>query len=192
MMHRRSTFTEITANQTVPNRFRTLARVKKIIPRNAKGSAAGDLAVLWCKRCNNTFDKHHCRSCNDKHLKHADVRWQLAIVLEAEGTDEETSPRELIAVFDGDEAATVFNALPPLATGPNEVDRLRKRIADHAKFNKEVENLLFGARFNGERTRPLIDWTLESYAGGPNGRQDHLLFRVFGMRKGTRGFEEAG
>ncbi|BEI86718.1 hypothetical protein CcaverHIS002_0700640 [Cutaneotrichosporon cavernicola] len=184
--HPRSTVAQILANTTAPNRFRTLARVKAIHSRDAKGSAKGDLAVLWCKRCNNTFAKDHCQTCNDRSMKNAEVRWQLLLVLEPEHADGEETPPDCAAVvvLDGDEAAAILPALPPLAPGPNEVARLRKRISGYDKFKKPVQDLLLGPDVNGERTPPLIDWTVESYASGPNGQLDHLCFRVFGMRSG--------
>lgn len=195
----RSTTAEIIANNTVPNRFRTLARVRRIIPRNAKGSEKGDLAVLWCKRCNNSFAGEHCKSCNDERLQHADVQWQMLLDLEpeieagqeGEGMDldgtsasqrrQERLEREsIIAVLAGEEAERVLAPLPLVTKGPNEMRRLRKRIS---ALTPRVEELLLGPRFDGERTRPLIDWSIESYAGGANGGFDRLLFRVFGMRK---------
>ncbi|BEJ17058.1 hypothetical protein CspHIS471_0604590 [Cutaneotrichosporon sp. HIS471] len=185
--HPRSTVAQILANTTAPNRFRTLARVKTIHSRDAKGSAKGDLAVLWCKRCNNTFAKDHCQTCNDRSMKNAEVRWQLLLVLEPERANGEETPPDCAAVvvLDGDDAAAILPALPPLAPGPNEVARLRKRISGYEKFKKPVEDLLLGPDVNGERTPPLIDWTVESYASGPNGQLDHLCFRVFGMRSGS-------
>lgn len=200
--HPRSTTAEMLANNTVPNRFRTLARVRRIIPRNAKGSEQGDLAVLWCKRCNNSFAGEYCQSCNDKQLQHADVQWQMLLDLEPEievgdgerdeGMDVDETPSQrkeerlaresIIAILAGDEAARVLPALPLITPGPNEMRRLRRRIP---ALTSGVEDLLLGPRFDGKRTQPLIDWSIESYAGGVNGGFDRLLFRVFGMRRGN-------
>ncbi|KLT39255.1 hypothetical protein CC85DRAFT_330894 [Cutaneotrichosporon oleaginosum] len=183
--HPRSTISEILANTTVPNRFRLLARVLALTPRFPKGASVnkagavskGELAMLWCRRCKNNFPSAHCLSCNDMSLKHAEVRWQMLLTLEGE------SGGQLDVVLDGDAAAAVLPPLPPLTPDPKEVRRLRGRLVD---LRAAAENVLLGARFDGVRTRPLIDWTIESYATGPSGRLEYLHFRVFGMRKGKQ------
>lgn len=174
----------------MPNRYRTYARVREILPRNAKGSKPTDLAVLWCKKCENTFPQDYCLSCGDKKLFNADVQWQMYLDLEAElgegekRNEEDWDDGKFVAVLGGDVAAAIFPPLPPIAPmmGPNEVKRLRARIT--TEFSPKVADLLLGAKFNGEHTRPLIDLTLESCGGGANGGMDRLMFRVFGMKKG--------
>lgn len=83
-------------NATVPNRFRILVRVRELVGRGARGSRPGDLAVLWCAKCARAFADAHCRSCEDARYAHAELRWQLVLVLEDEAGG------ELVAALSGE------------------------------------------------------------------------------------------
>lgn len=75
-------------NETVPNRYRILVRVREVLGRGARGSRPGDLALLWCRKCRRPFPESHCRSCEDTAYKHAEARWQLVLRLEDEAGGE--------------------------------------------------------------------------------------------------------
>jgi hypothetical protein len=61
-----------------------------------------------------------------------------------------------------EEAAAFLPALPPLTplTSHNEIRTIERQIAD---CSKETYSLLLGSKMDGERVRPAIRWSVESY-----------------------------
>lgn len=164
-----------TANQ----RIRTRAKVTRVIGRGSKGSQTQDLAVLWCSKCKQPFPANHCQSCDDKTLAKAQAVYQMVLLLEAPDSKNKGEPTKAYVVLSGDEAEAILPPLPLVHGGPNEVGRARRTISE---LTRRVEETLLGNTMDGERTHPVIDWTLESFYDGPPGKLVKV-WRVFGMKK---------
>jgi hypothetical protein len=165
------------ADPTVPNKYRIQARVTRIEPVPSKN--ASDLVIAFCKRCNCDFERDYCHSCNDTTYVNAESRWRMLVFLEIDQaakrealdklararndthlTDFDLDYPTEVALLLCDRDAAFLPSLPDLHSGPNEVKRARNA---YKALRGKVEDLLLGNRFNGERSRPLIDWSVMKY-----------------------------
>lgn len=87
------------------------------------------------------------------------------------------SKTKMYVVLAGKEAETILPPLPMVHGGPNEVKRTRAQIS---ALTRGVEAVLLGNLMDGERTHPVIDWSLESFYDGRKGEMVRI-WRVFGM-----------
>jgi hypothetical protein len=78
--------------------------------------------------------------------------------------------------------------LPPISasTNPNDHKKTERQIAD---VTKNVMNVLQGARMDGIRPRPWIDWTIQSVIVsapkgyvGKKGEKGVVVYKAFGMQ----------
>jgi len=194
------------ADPTVPNKYRIQARVTRVEPVPVK-TGAGELAITYCRKCSGEFVHDHCQSCNDTSYTHAEARWRILVFLEIDPGEkraalerfmrargEEPDDMELeypseVAVLLAGADADFLPALPALHTGPNEIRRARYQIKNILR--PKIEDMLLGNKFNGQHTRPLIDWSIMKYTvdcpvpsdGKRRGKEESgvLLWKVFGM-----------
>ncbi|KAL7423392.1 hypothetical protein Q5752_002696 [Cryptotrichosporon argae] len=181
--HPLSALREVYANATVPNRFRTRARVAAIVPRGVQGGKDA-LAFQWCSKCNNTFLGNHCLSCND--VARDRVRYRYLLVVELE--DAESGFRLPVVVSSGgggDDADDNAGWLPclPINKG-NDPHTLKRNRQTVDVATEKTRTLLLGAKMDGAHPHPVIEWSLESYhvqAPKP-GSKPIIVWRVFGMQ----------
>ena len=148
--------------------------------RGATGGASrlggNDPKDFWC-RANARFDPPACQACSDPELSHAELRYWIWAELE--------NSSDAMSVIIANEAAAEF--LPPLAplvgsTNPNDRKKMDTRVRE---ANRAVEDMLLGATMDGQRSRPVIDWSVETmeqelvHAGGWKRVIKHL---VMGMK----------
>lgn len=69
-----------------------------------------------------------------------------------------------------------------MGTGSTPADVARIRKTAIPALRPRVEDILQGALFDGQRTRPRIDMTLETYTHDVQGI-DVVVWRVFGMAR---------
>ena len=128
------------------------------------------------------FNKPYCQSCNDDDLEHAQLRYRFVAIIEQADV--------FLPIIISDEDAEAFlPALPPLSasTNPNDGKKLQIRIKE---ASEKVDQTLLGSRMNGERVRPVIDWSLETYSIKANAKSDeaYVVARAFGMMSKSRPF----
>jgi hypothetical protein len=207
---------EALADPTVPNKYRVRARVARIEPVPSKQPS--DIIITFCTRCNQEFNADKCLSCNDAAYAYAEARWRMLVFLEIDAAEKRAAiesfaaargrpvpapsafPSEHAVLLADAEAAAFLPPLPVLHTGPNEMHRARAQMRT---LRDKAEDLLLGNRFDGLRTRPLIDWSVAKYAvpleaDNKRGKKDKdkekdkvmeaeraesvVLWKVFGMR----------
>lgn len=92
-----------------------------------------------------------------------------------------------MSVIIANEAAAEFlPPLPPLvaSTNPNDKKKMETRVRE---ANRAAEEMLLGAMMDGQRSRPLIEWSVETveqelmHAGGWKRVIKHL---AMGMKSG--------
>lgn len=88
-------------------------------------------------------------------------------------------------LVDGKEAEDFLPPLPPIQYSDNPNDAKKQEIS--LKENREkVDKVLLGAKMDGQRQRPIIDWTMEAYLvpikGGKGNKGSLAAVRVFGMK----------
>lgn len=181
--HPSTSLAQALADPTVPNKYRIQARVRRIEAVPFKNSN-GELAVTFCKHCRDYFTQGTCQSCNDKTVKHAEARWRILVFLEIDRAEKATIRQnndfpDEVAVLLADEAADAcLPQLPKLHTGPNEVERARRNIS---ALRPRVEDLLLGPKWDGARTRPLIDWSILKHRVDMRSGESAVVWKVFGM-----------
>jgi hypothetical protein len=177
-------------NYTVPNRFRVRARVLSIHPRGVQGDS---LVQRHCALNKQAFSGPFCGSCNDTSLKHASYRYRFVVVLESSditttAAENGTTPAgaTLPVIIADEEAESFLPPLPPMdgSTNPNDI---KKKDAQIRRCCEDAEAILMGGRFDGERTRPVIEWGVESLVvkepkRGKGEGKGVVAFRVCGMR----------
>lgn len=180
---------EAIANPTLPNKYRIQARVSRIESRRAK-AAPDSLAILFCSKCRTCINAEHCQSCNDRAYQHAEARWDMFVFFEMDDVAKATAAKMGLALafegewgvfFGGPAAEACLPALPPLGgyMGPNEVKRVRNRLE---AFTGRVHDAMLGPKLDGERTRPAIDWTVQTYTVG-EGANKTEMWEVVDMEK---------
>ena len=90
-------------------------------------------------------------------------------------------------------AVKILPPLPPITTSNSEND-LRRKESRVRMANDGVADILLGAKMDGQRTRPIIDWTIEVYEVSPASKLDKkpkkelrvVVARAFGMAAAGR------
>lgn len=85
-------------------------------------------------------------------------------------------------LVDGKEAEEFLPPLPPIqhTTNPNDAKKQETTLREN---REKVDSILLGAKMNGQRPRPIIDWTMEAYIVPTKGNKGSVAaLRVFGMK----------
>jgi hypothetical protein len=92
----------------------------------------------------------------------------------------------LPVIIADEEAESFLPPLPPLdgSTNPNDI---KKKEAQIRRCCEDAEAILMGGRIDGQRTRPVIEWGIESLVvkepkRGKGEGKGVVAFRVCGMR----------
>jgi len=159
--------------------WRGIPRLFSITASNARNSESTlDNSQHSTDRC--SFGGAYCQSCNDIDLNRAELRYRFVAILEQEDHD--------LPVIVADEDAVAFlPPLPPLSTAgnPNDHRRTQQRIRE---ASAQALDVLLGAKQDGERPRPIVDFSLETYEVKRKEKGEIrgvVVSRVFGMQSRT-------
>ncbi|WWD21862.1 hypothetical protein CI109_106350 [Kwoniella shandongensis] len=170
--HPLSTIAQILANQLTCNKYRLHARVKSL---HTRGLQDNDTFIqTYCRHCRSAFKGTWCKSCNDTDGKKAEWRYRFLAILEDESG-------EMAVIVADEEAAEFLPPLPPYdtSTNPNDIGKTKRR---RKELSDQVENILLGAKMDGQRPRPIIDMSVEVYEVTKKGSEGSILVgRLFGM-----------
>ena len=160
------------------------------------------------------FADDYCKSCNDTSLSRASYQYRICALLSphhppSSDFDSLAEPPEFPVLIADEEALAFLPPLPPLqpSTNPNDARAIDRQIQ---ACTKEAFDLLMGNKMDGERARPGIRWSLETYtavkrrkgkgklkgkgkerevdkgSGSGSGSQEDegtVVYRVFGMTR---------
>jgi len=190
-----SNIADIAANIMVPNKFRLRARVKAIFPRNPPTGTPpmANYICFFCKKCERPYvyvlqpissrtlttrdNAKTCHGCKDTILAEAELRYRFIAILEQ-------NDNSLTVLISDRQADEFLPPLPPLSptNNPNDLKKIENRTRE---ANEKVEQILLGAMMDGQRSRPVIDWTVECYAvknGKKGAKGEVVVYSVFGMK----------
>ncbi|ORX36102.1 hypothetical protein BD324DRAFT_657049 [Kockovaella imperatae] len=183
-----STLAKVKTNTLVPNRFRVQARVRSLHPRGLQKNAT--YLQKHCIKCNrawvDSFAGHtdairsypdlYCQSCNDTKLIHTRILYRFIAVLEQDNV--------ILPIVIADDAAEDFLPCPPPVLASDNPNDLRKLMNRLRQMSEEVDHILLGPRQEGERVRPIIDWSIESALTKVPGKEEAMLvYRPFAMEQ---------
>ena len=126
-----------------------------------------------------SFGNAYCQSCNDIDLNRAELRYRFIAILEQ-------GDHTLPVIIADEDAAEFLPPLPPLSssTNPNDLRKTQQRIKE---ASAQVLDILLGARQDGERPRPIIQFAVEMYEVRQKDKgtiRGVVVSRIFGMRCG--------
>ena len=123
-----------------------------------------------------SFATPHCQSCNDLKCEKATYVYRFIAIIEQDDT-------ELSLMIADKQAESFLPQLPPLSASnnPNDIKRHQIRLKE---ISARVDGILLGKMFDGQRTRPIIDWTIQCLELDIKGKPGETVkvWTPFGMR----------